>query len=67
MAKLVARKSLALKRGPRSAVALGRLQPMPTPWPGLNQPARVKRPASMPRGYQHSLRVYEELIMTEVG
>ena len=33
-----------------------RLQPMPTPWPGLIQPARVKRPASMPRGYQHSPR-----------
>jgi len=44
-----------------------RLQPMPTPWPGLIQPARVKRPASMPRGYQHSLRVHEELIMAEVG
>jgi hypothetical protein len=40
---------------------------MPTPWRGLIQPARVKRPASMPRGYQHSLRVYEELIMAEVG
>lgn len=44
-----------------------RLQPMPTSWPGLIQPARVKRPASMPRGYQHSSGVYEELIMAEVG
>lgn len=45
-----------------------RLQPMPTPWPGLIQPARSKRPAPMPRGYQHSLKVYEELITAaEVG
>ena len=39
-----------------------RLQPMPTPWPGLIQPARSKRPTTTPRGYQHSLKVYEELI-----
>ena len=44
-----------------------RLQPMPTPWPGLMiQPARSKRPIPMPRGYQHSLRVYEELVTAEV-
>jgi transposase len=44
-----------------------RLQPMPTPCPGLIRSARSKRPAAMPRGYQHSLRVYEELITAEVG
>ena len=44
-----------------------RLQPMLTPWPGLIQPARPKRPAPIPSGYQHSLRVYEELIMAEAG
>ncbi len=43
-----------------------RLQPMPTPWPGLIQPARSKSPLSIPRGYQHSLQVYEELIATEI-
>jgi transposase len=40
-----------------------RLQPIPTPWPGLIRSARSKRPAPIPRGYQHSLRVYEELII----
>jgi len=30
------------------------------------QPARSKRPIPMPRGYQHSLRVYEELVTAEV-
>jgi hypothetical protein len=39
-----------------------RLQPMSTPWPGAIQNARVKRQTPLPRGYQHSLRVYEELI-----
>jgi transposase len=45
-----------------------RLQPMPAPWPGLIQsaPARSKPPLSIPRGYQHSLQVYEELIATEI-
>jgi transposase len=45
-----------------------RLQPMPTPWHGLIQPApaRSKPPLSIPRGYQHSLQVYEELIATEI-
>jgi transposase len=43
-----------------------RLQPMPTPWPGLIQPARSKPPPAIPRGYQHSLQVYEELIATEI-
>jgi transposase len=43
-----------------------RLQPLPTPWPGMIQRSRTKAPASIPRGYQHSLRVYEELIRAEV-
>jgi transposase len=44
-----------------------RLQPMPTPWPGLMiRPPRSKPPIPMPRGYQHSLQVYEELVMAEV-
>jgi hypothetical protein len=43
-----------------------RLQPMSTPWPGLIQPVRPKRPIPTPRGYQHSLRVYEELVTAEV-
>ena len=30
------------------------------------QPARPKPPATLPRGYQHSLKVYEELIVAEV-
>jgi transposase len=41
-----------------------RLQPMPTPWPGVIQRARTK-PAKPILGYQHSLRVYEELITAE--
>ena len=36
-----------------------RLQPIPAPWQGTLPPAR---PAPLPRGYQHPLRVYEELI-----
>src|SRR5258708_18438935 len=39
-----------------------RLQPMPTPWPGAIGNCRVKQRTPLPRGYQHSLRVYEELI-----
>jgi transposase len=39
-----------------------RLQPTPAPWPRAIQPARPVCPAPLPRGYQHSLRVYEELI-----
>ncbi len=42
-----------------------RLQSLPTPWPGAIQNPRVKRQAPLPRGYQHSLRVYEELIPVE--
>jgi hypothetical protein len=44
-----------------------RLQAMPTPWPGAILPAHSKRPAALPRGYQHSLKVYEELITADVG
>lgn len=44
-----------------------RLQPIPTPWPGLIRSARTKRPAPIPQGYQHSLRVYEELITAAEG
>jgi transposase len=44
-----------------------RLQLMPTPWPGAIPKSDVKRQPPMPRGYQHSLRVYEELITAEVG
>jgi transposase len=44
-----------------------RLQPIPTPWPGAIQRSRTKLPAPAPRGYQHSLRVYEELIVSEAG
>jgi transposase len=43
-----------------------RLQPMPTPWPGAIAPKRSKPATSLPRGYQHSLRVYEELVAAEV-
>ena len=51
----------------RLEVERERLQAMPTPWPGLMiQPARSKRPLPMPRGYQHSLRVYEELVTAGV-
>jgi hypothetical protein len=39
-----------------------RLQAIPASWPGTLQPAAPKRPAAPPRGYQHPLRVYEELI-----
>jgi hypothetical protein len=39
-----------------------RLQPIPTPWPGAIQSAPTRRPAPLPRGYEHPLRVYEELI-----
>jgi len=41
-----------------------RLQPMPMPWPGVIRAARTK-PVPLPRGYQHSLKVYEELIHAE--
>jgi len=43
----------------------GRLQPLPPPWSGLIKPARGKLPALVPLGYQHSLRIYEELITAE--
>ena len=44
-----------------------RLQPLPTSWPGLIPKTGVKRPRPLPCGYQHSLRIYEELITAEVG
>ena len=43
-----------------------RLQQIPAPWPGLIQPVPAQPPASIPRGYQHSLKVYEELITSEI-
>ena len=43
-----------------------RLQPMPTPWPGMIQRSRTTAPAPTPRGYQHSLKVYEGLITAEI-
>jgi len=44
-----------------------RLQPMPAPWSGLIKPVPSKRQAALPLGYQHSLRVYEELITSKLG
>lgn len=44
-----------------------RLQPMATPWPGVIQRTRGKLPTPSPLGYQHSLKVYEELIAAEAG
>lgn len=44
-----------------------RLQSMPTPWPGVIKPTPSKAPAPTPRGYQHSLRVYDDLITAEAG
>ena len=44
-----------------------RLQAMPIPWPGAIQNTRGPRPVPIPRGYQHSLKVYEELISVEAG
>jgi hypothetical protein len=41
-----------------------RLQPLPPPWGGelkLLRPAGATR-ATLPSGYQHPLRIYEELI-----
>jgi len=43
-----------------------RLQQIPAPWPGLIQPVLAKPPAPIPRGFQHSLKVYEELITSEI-
>ena len=44
-----------------------RLQLMPMPWQGTIQQARTKPSVPKPRGYQHSLRVYEELIAADIG
>jgi transposase len=38
------------------------LQPLPTPWCGAIIGARVRQAPPLPSGYQHSLRVYDELI-----
>ncbi len=46
-----------------------RLQPMPRPWSGIIQRSRTTAPAATPAtpcGYQHSLRVYEELVTAEL-
>jgi transposase len=43
-----------------------RLQPIPRPWPGTIQRKRVPHQTPPPRGYQHSLKVYEALLSTEV-
>jgi hypothetical protein len=36
-------------------------------WPGILQRSRTKPPASPPCGYQHSLRVCEEVITLVIG
>jgi transposase len=38
-----------------------RLQPLPPPWPGQIDRVRPKR-TPLPHGYQHPLRIYEELL-----
>ncbi len=38
------------------------LQPIVTAWPGTIEPPRPQAQLPVPRGYQHSLHVYEELI-----
>ncbi|MGH6879042.1 MAG: IS21 family transposase, partial [Rhizomicrobium sp.] len=44
-----------------------RLQAMPSPWPGsLQRLRRIRSLSAPPVGYQHSLRVYEELVTAEV-
>ena len=44
-----------------------RLQPMSAPWPGLLEPLRPQPAVRLPQGYQHSLRVYEELIAADIS
>ena len=39
-----------------------RLQPLPAPWCGTIIGTRIRTAAPVPSGYQHSLRVYDELI-----
>jgi transposase len=52
----------------RLALERERWQAMPAPWIGLLQRPRSMRSLSTPPvGYQHSLRVYEELLMAEPG
>ena len=44
------------------------LQPLPPPWTGRIARAKAKLPAPPPRGYQHPLRVYEDLLVApELG
>jgi hypothetical protein len=43
------------------------LQPLSAPWPGLLEPMPPQLALPLPQGYQHSLRVYEELIVAEVS
>jgi transposase len=50
----------------RLKVERDRLQPLATPWPGMIQKTGLNRPAPIPCGYQHPLRIYEELITAEV-
>lgn len=40
---------------------------MPAPSLGAIPNYRAKLPARIPRGYQHSLKVYEDLIVAEAG
>jgi transposase len=51
----------------RLEVERERLQPIPPSWSGMIQKTGVKRPTPLPCGYQHALRIYEELITAEVG
>ena len=41
------------------------LQPLPPPWTGRIARVRPKPPAPPPRGYQHPLRVYEDLLAAQ--
>jgi hypothetical protein len=41
-----------------------RLQPLPAPWPGKIERVRSKR-APLSHGYQHPLRIYEELLTVQ--
>ena len=52
----------------RLALEHERLQAMPDLWPGSLPRPHPKRSAALPpTGYQHSLRVYEDLLTAEVG
>ena len=49
----------------RLAEERGHLQPLPPPWTGRIARVRSKPPAPPPRGYQHPLRVYEDLLAAQ--